>query len=175
MVHEAKITLKVRARDQPGELVRILRPLSDNNANIHGVFHEHEQEEKDQSGLVPVEISFTFGQSMGEDERKDKLEKIKAALQSEGIEIHSISMESLIKRSHVIFIGHVFDTDIRDSIIQLSSTGVNVLDLKASLQGTGDTSTVMLTVAHEGGETEHDFLAKVDEIAAAKSLKYITS
>ncbi len=167
------ITLIVLAQDRPGELVRILQPLSENGANIHGVFHEHDPSAC--PGKVPVEIVFTFDQALSEADKERKLEKIKSTLTAQGIIITEISMGVVIKTRHIILVGHVFDTDIRDTIIRLTNTGAKLVDLKATFTSVHAESTVKFTVSYDSDEIETNVLAEVDRLCKDKNLKFITS
>ncbi|MFX0101296.1 MAG: hypothetical protein ACFFCS_17110 [Candidatus Hodarchaeota archaeon] len=170
-----KIKITVNARDQPGELVKILKPLSDLGANIHGVFHDHKIDDDKHKGYVPVEIIFTLDPTLSESDRKEKIEKIKQALTDENLEVSNISVESVIRKKHVIFIGHIFDTDVRDSIIQLTETGATVVDLKASITGIKSKSTVMFNLTYDKDDIEGKLINKFDHICKQKDLKYISS
>jgi len=168
------IKITVLAKDQPGELIRILKPLSENGANIQGVFHDHSFPDS-QPGEVPVEVSFQLDPTLGEEDKKQKLDKIKSALIADGEEILDISMENIVQKMHVILIGFIFETDIHDSIVQLSSTGAKVQDLKASFASLASESTVMVTLTYDSDDIEPLILQKVAEISEQKDLKFITS
>lgn len=172
---KGKIRITVNARDQPGELVKILKPLSDLGANIHGVFHDHDTGADTGEGHVPVEVLFTLDPSLSKGDKKERIEKIKQALTEENLEVSNISVESIIRKKHVIFIGHIFDTDIRDSIIQLADTGATVVDLKASISGIASKSTVMFNLNYDKDEIEEKLVDKFDTICKQKGLKYISS
>ena len=172
---KGKINVRIYARDQPGELIKILKPLSDLGANIHGVFHDHDIEDEKRTGYVPVDVLFTLDPSLSESDKKERIEKIKKALTEENLEVSNISVESVIRKKHVIFIGHIFDTDVRDSIIQLAETGATVVDLKASITGIKTKSTVMFNFTYDKDEIEEKLINKFEDICKQKDLKYISS
>ncbi|MHA1684682.1 MAG: hypothetical protein ACTSUE_27335 [Promethearchaeota archaeon] len=169
------IKIIVEARDQPGELIKILQPLSDNGANIHGVFHDHIVSGDARTGSVPVEIMFTLNSMLDEGEVREKLDKIKDELTARNISVISISLSSVIKKHHVILTGHIFDTDIRDTILQISSTRAQVVGLKGSITSDDKTSTVMFTITYEDESIHEKLISKIEEICKEKELKYITS
>src|SRR5512137_823347 len=115
MEEAALVRLTVLARDQPGELIRILKPLSDYNANIQGVFHDHSRDSDKivATGSVPVEITFTFDPSMSEDDKKQRIDKIKAAYAKDKIQVLDISIETVetTRTDHVLLLGPIFETD----------------------------------------------------------------
>ncbi|MHA1794087.1 MAG: ACT domain-containing protein [Promethearchaeota archaeon] len=172
---EGNIKITVNAKDQPGELIRILQPLSDNGANIHGIFHDHDHASQQKVGKVPVEIIFTLDHSLNNNDRENILNTIKKELIEKKIEILSIFMEPVLQKQHVILIGHIFDTDIRDSIKQISTTGAQVSDLKANITSDEEVSTVMLTIKYDSDKTKRALLNKIRELCKNKNIRYITS
>jgi ACT domain-containing protein len=173
------IRLTVLARDQPGELIRILKPLSDFNANIQGVFHDHSRDSDKivAAGSVPVEITFTFDPSMSEDDKKKRIDKIKSALAKDKIQVLDISIETVeaTRTDHVLLLGPIFENDIQDSIVQITSTGARIADMQAAIDSENKKSTVMFKLEYEK-ETIHDLLmTKVAAISKVKGFKYITS
>ena len=69
------IELEVRIPDSPGALIKLIKPISENSGNIHGILHSH----KDKiNGNIPVLIRFEFLTK----EKKANLEKIKKIFQS---------------------------------------------------------------------------------------------
>lgn len=167
--------MTVLARDRPGELIKILKPLSDINANIHGVFHDHEIDEDKKGGSVPVEIVFNLDPNLSETDVKQRLESIKKSLEESDLTVLHMAMVSSTKKKHVIFLGHIFDTDIRDSILQINSTGAKIVDIKATILNPDRESTVMFTITHDSSDVASAIDAKVASICAQKGLKYITS
>lgn len=169
------IRITVMVRDQPGELIKILQPLSDYGANIHGVFHDHTFAGESSASTVPVEILFTIDPSLAGEERKQRIEEIKQRLTEEKIEIRSLSLETVVQKQHVIMIGHIFDTDIRDSIMQIANTGAQVVGLNASITSHDEKSTVMFTITYEDDAVKNLLLQKIESICTQKHLNYITS
>ncbi|MEX2681743.1 MAG: hypothetical protein Q6373_009085 [Candidatus Sigynarchaeota archaeon] len=179
MEEAALVRLTVLARDQPGELIRILKPLSDHNANIQGVFHDHSRDSDKNvaAGSVPVEITFTFDPSMSEDEKKKRIDKIKADLAKDKIQVLNISIETIetTRTDHVLLLGPIFETDIQDSIVQITSTGARIADMQAAIDSENQKSTVMFKLEYEKDKIHDVLMAKVASICKEKGLKYITS
>lgn len=180
MVEESGLVrITVLAKDQPGELIRILKPLSEHNANIQGVFHEHSRDaDRPLDGLVPVEITFTFDPLMSEKDKKQRIEQIEQDLGTENIQILDVSIEQIetTKTEHVLLIGPIFETDIQDSILQITSTGARIADMQAAIAGP-DTpqSTVMFKIEYEQDEVFSLLMTKLSDLSQQKNLKYITS
>ena len=172
---QGNFKLTVRVQDRPGELIKILEPLSLNGANVHGVFHEHDLSGNKSVRPVPVEVLFTLSNALSEKDKKEKINKIKTQLQEGDIEIITLSMEPVIRKRHVIMIGHVFDSDVRDTIMQLAGTGAKVVDLNGAITSTASESTVMFTMTYDSDEIEKALMEKVNSICKEKDLKFITS
>jgi ACT domain-containing protein len=181
MEQAALVRLTVLARDQPGELIRILKPLSEYNANIQGVFHDHSRDSDKNvmvaAGSVPVEITFTFDPSMSEDDKKKRIDKIKAALAKDKIQVLDISIETVetTRTDNVLLIGRIFETDIQDSIVQITSTGARIADMQAAIDSENKRSTVMFKLEFEKDDVHAALMSKVASISKEKGLKYITS
>ncbi|MBN2152526.1 MAG: hypothetical protein JW839_13825 [Candidatus Lokiarchaeota archaeon] len=179
MEEAALVRLTVLARDQPGELIRVLKPLSDHNANIQGVFHDHSRDSDKNvaTGSVPVEITFTFDPSMSEHDKKKRIDKIKAALAKDRIQILDISIETVetTRVDHVLLLGSIFETDIQDSIVKINSTGARIADMQAAIDSENKQSTVMFKLEYEKDKIHAALMAKVASLCEEKGLKYITS
>ena len=166
------VRLTVMARDQPGELIRILKPLSDHSANIQGVFHDHSRDSDKNivSGSVPVEITFIIGE-------RSCIDKIKADMAKDKIQVLDISIETVetTRTDHVLLLGPIFETDIQDSIVQITSTGARIADMQAAIDSENQKSTVMFKLEYEKDKIHEALMSKVASICKAKGLKYITS
>ncbi len=114
------ITIDIELKDKPGELLKVLTPISKYGANIISVIHSREDK---RGGKVPVRIVI-------EVEDSEKLKKILEELESEGAIIKKIDGKDKKVYLDVVVIGHVVDTDIKDTIDRINEIGlVEDLDL----------------------------------------------
>ncbi|HDN82749.1 MAG TPA: hypothetical protein ENG50_00110 [Candidatus Altiarchaeales archaeon] len=160
-----KITTHVLLRDVPGSLISALEPIASHGGNIISVLHN--RTDKD---LVDVEISFMI---------KDRktLELIQQELENRKIKIKSIEIDGkkyMEKCSiSLLFIGHVIDTDIRDTIDRINTVAL-VSDVDVVMTSPSDKSSVLMNIELDN----HNFpkLEKViEEICREKNLLAIKS
>jgi ACT domain-containing protein len=122
------ILLQVYLPDIPGSLIELIKPISENGGNIYGILHHHD---KKIDNMIPVEISFELSREMLD----SSIARIKSSLIRQHIEIIQISIDSKHKLFTFILSGHVFDTDITDTINYLHSKNIKVLELQAIFSG----------------------------------------
>ncbi|CAB3287987.1 ACT-domain-containing protein, predicted allosteric regulator of homoserine dehydrogenase [Methanocaldococcus lauensis] len=114
------ITIDIELKDKPGELLKVLTPISKYGANIISVIHSREDK---RGGKVPVRIVIDV-------EDSEKLKKILEDLEKEGAIIKKIDGKNKKVYLDVVVIGHVVDTDIKDTIDRINEIGlVEDLDL----------------------------------------------
>ncbi|WP_423793353.1 ACT domain-containing protein [Methanocaldococcus indicus] len=106
------IILDIELKDKPGELLRVLTPISKLGANIISIIHSRETKVGDR---IPVRLVIDI------DEKKldillDELEKIATVKKVDG--------KSKKVYIDVVVIGHVVDTDIKDTIDRINTVGL---------------------------------------------------
>ena len=55
------INLEVKLPDTPGNLVELIKPISNNGGNIFGILHHHD---KIINNLIPVSVSFELSEEL---------------------------------------------------------------------------------------------------------------
>ena len=105
------ISLQIRALlpDTPGSLVELIKPISENGGNIFGILHFHD---KKVNNMIPVNITFELHKDLID----TNLKKIQEILREKNIQIEKITFGDEKKHVTVILTGHVFDTDVVDTI-----------------------------------------------------------
>jgi ACT domain-containing protein len=162
------IYLEAKLPDIPGSLIELIKPISQNGGNIHGVLHHHD---KKLNNMIPVDIWFELS---GESVEKS-LENIKKNLIEQNIQLIKISVGSKNKSLTFILTGHVFDTDITDTIHKLDLKNIKVLDLHAKFTEIDAISSVMMKVEYPESMTEFDLINEMKEICKEKNLFLIRS
>ena len=125
-----------------------------------------------------MEITFTFDPSMSEDDKKQRIDKIKGALGKDKIQVLNISLEMIetTKTEHVILIGPIFETDIHDSIVQITSTGARIADMQAAIASPDvPQTTVMFKLEYEKEAIQAALMRKLSDLSKQKKLKFITT
>jgi ACT domain-containing protein len=159
--------LEMELEDVPGQLVKVLEPISSFGGNILNVLHERER--KTPLGRVPVRVVFEV------DERV-KLNRIVGALRDMGIRIIRVGEKEGAVRSTVLLIGHIIHTDIRDTIDRLNELrGVRISDLSLAMGALGQESAARVTITADDGVRARAALSRLEKIAKGKRLLMITS
>jgi ACT domain-containing protein len=162
------IYLEVKLPDIPGTLIELIKPISQHGGNIYGVLHHHD---KKINNMIPVDIWFELSEEL----IQASLENIKKDLVQKNIQISKISVGSKNKLLTFIITGHVFDTDITDTIKRLDSKNIKVLDLHAKFTEVDEISSVMMKVEFPDIMTKLELLHEIEKICKEKNLFLIRS
>ena len=162
------IYLEVKLPDIPGSLVELIEPVSKNGGNIHGILHHHD---KKINNTIPVDIWFELSEELIE----ISLENIKKELIKKNIQLNKISVGSKNKILTFILTGHVFDSDITDTIKRLDSKNIKVLDLHAKFTEVDEISSVLMKVEFPEVMTKFELTHEIEKICKEKKLFLIRS
>jgi len=161
------VRIEMELEDVPGQLVKVLDPISRFGGNIQNVVHQRDR--KTPLGRVPVTVIFDV------DERA-RLNRIIAALRNMGIHITRIGEREGMVKSTVLLIGHIIHTDIRDTIDRINVLrGVMVSDLSLAMGAMGEESAARATITANDEKRARAALSRLEKIAAEKKLLMITS
>jgi ACT domain-containing protein len=150
--------------DEPGELLRSLKPIADNGGNLLSIFHERGNVTP--RGHIPVEVDI--------EATPDRFETIVEGLRDAGINVIQAGTERYSEGLTIILSGHLIDTDLSDTLSQIQETKyATVTDISLTApQGATDISSARLKLATESGSTA-DVLESVREIADEKDLRLV--
>lgn len=162
------IYLEVKLPDIPGSLIELIRPISQYGGNIYGILHHHD---KKINNMIPVDIWFELSEEL----IQVSLENIKKDLINKNIQINKISVGSKNKVLTFIITGHVFDTDITDTIKRLDSKNIKVLDLHAKFTEVDEISSVMMKVDFPDVMKKFELINEIEKICKEKNLFLIRS
>ncbi|TFF95574.1 MAG: hypothetical protein EU547_07380 [Promethearchaeota archaeon] len=163
-----QVDLEVRIGDTPGKLIELIKPISNNGGNIFAVWHNHENKI---NNMIPVRIKFDLPKELQE----TSIKNIKEALKKQQIQIKSLIMDEEVKQIVVILSGHVFDTDIVNTIDRLASKSIVVSELKAIFTDMKEISNVKLKLNVNSGITREKVFKELDAICQEKDLFLIRS
>ncbi|SDY18034.1 amino acid-binding protein [Halobellus clavatus] len=157
-------TLRLELIDEPGELLRSLRPIADNGGNLLSIFHERGNVTP--RGHIPVEVDV--------EATPERFERIIDDLRDAGINVIQAGTERYSEGLTVILSGHVIDTDLSNTLSRIQeSANASVTDLSlAAPDGTSDVSSARIRIAAERGATD-DVLGKLRSIASEKDLRLV--
>ena len=160
--------LEVKIPDTPGSLVELIKPISQNGGNIYGILHFHDRK---LNNMIPVNINF----ELIEDIKETSLQNIKLELKEKNIQIENISYGIERKSIIILLTGHVFGTDILDTLQRLASKNIKVLELHAKFTEFEEVSNVKLKIEFSEGITKNEIINEIKMICDEKELFLITN
>lgn len=162
------IYLEVKIPDTPGSLIEMIKPISQYGGNIYGILHNHD---KKLNYMIPVTVWFDLNEELID----LSIKNIQKDLIEKNIEIIKISIGPKNQMMTVILSGHVFDTDITDTIQRLDSKNIHVLELQAKFTGFEEISNVKLKLEFPESMTEIELIRVIENISKEKNLFLIHS
>jgi len=157
-----KMDLILELQDIPGQLVSILSPISGLGANLVTVIHKREN--KNEKGLIPVQITLEGDQS--------NLNRVIEKLSEMGITILEIDGVVRKEKLTVLLIGHVINTNIKDTMDKINQlSGVSIVDFEVKLTGESESSAKF--VLESDFNMKDKVNEKISEIASEKNLLMI--
>ncbi|MDR0767948.1 MAG: amino acid-binding protein [Methanosarcinales archaeon] len=160
-----KVTMDIELKDEPGQLISALEPVSSNKANLISVFHYHKTGGMTKTGGGKVQVQLVL------DAKVPVIEKIKEDMEKAGIRILRIGEEKYLETITVVMIGHVVNTDIRDTISRIDQTGIaEVTDMSLSMPEINKPTSAVITINAIGNDELKKVVALLKEIAKEKDL-----
>lgn len=157
--------IEMELDDVPGQLVKVLEPISNLGANIQNVVHK--RDEKTPLGKVPVTVILEL-------EERNRLDKIIDELKELGARIARVGEERAAARAVLLLVGDIINTDVRDSIERLNSVeGSRVSDLNMAVGESGEESSARIIIEATNQEALQSTISKLNEIADEKHLQVI--
>ncbi len=162
------IYLEAKLPDIPGSLIEMIKPISQNGGNIYGILHNHD---KKINNMIPVTVWFDINEELID----LSVNNIQKDLNEKNIEIIRISIGSKNKKMTFLLTGHVFDTDITDTINRLDSKNIKVLELQAKFTEFEEISNVKMKVEFPESMTKFELIHEIEKICKEKNLFLIRS
>ncbi|MBQ2637080.1 MAG: amino acid-binding protein [Methanobrevibacter sp.] len=157
-----RIDLVLELLDSPGQLVKVLEPISTFGANLVTVIHKRDY--KNDNGKVPVQLTL-------EGEHED-IQGIVKRFEDLGFSI--IEMDGVVKKEKIstILFGHIVDQDLRDTMDRINELdGVVIVAFDIKLNGE-EKSTALINIEADIGRKQVLF-DRIAEIAEEKDLLVI--
>ena len=158
--------LEIKLADRPGELSKVLDIIAKNKGNLFSVSHIRE---KKKEGSVPVVIQLEAS--------PEGFSGIVKDLESHGIEITDKAIGGLEESQltqEFILIGHVIDTDIKDTIYSICDKDVMVKSLDISLKSLKDPSSVFAEIGARNVKALEAAMRRLEALAKKKKLLLIS-
>ncbi|KZX17578.1 amino acid-binding protein [Methanobrevibacter filiformis] len=158
-----KMNLVLELQDIPGQLVSVLSPISSLGTNLVTVIHK--REDKNERGLIPVQITLEGEQN--------NLNAVISKLNEMQITILEVDGVILREKLTTILIGHVIDTNVKDTMDKINGlTGVSIVDFEVKLAGELESSAKLVVESDFGMKKK--VLNKIQEIALEKNFLVVS-
>ena len=156
------MNLVLELLDSPGQLVRVLEPISTFGANLVTVIHKRDY--KNENGKVPVQLTV-------EGEQEDLAGLIN---KFEELGFSVLEMDGVIRKEKIttILFGDIVDQNLRDTMDRVNALeGVVIIGFDIKLNGEEE-STALINIEADIGKKQMVF-DKIAEIAEEKNLLVI--
>jgi len=153
--------MKLEMKDTPGQLVRVLEPISVCGGNIIAVIHQRDPESESEKLDVQIVLDLPAGRLPA------LIDQIKAL----GVDILRIGKERLLHKRSLIMIGHIMHTDISDTVDQIDRTGfAEVSELSLKMPAISERSSARVTIKTANRTDMESAVAILREVAGRKEL-----
>ena len=158
------MTIVVELKDQPGQLLKALEPISRFGGNIVSVLHQRDKITP--LKRIPVEITIQI------DEKK--VEDLIEAIKKNGVIVRSYNKVRLTATTSLLLIGHIIHTDLGDTINRIDSTGfAEGVDMHISMPQLNQPSTAMVTISATNEENLKKAINILKQICREKDITVI--
>ena len=157
------IYLEVKLPDTPGSLVELIKPISNNRGNIFGILHHHDRKV---NNMIPVDVTF----ELNEEIMDVSLKNLQDQLNEKNIQIDKITFGKDKRHLTVILSGHVFDTDVVDTIHRLAAHDIKVAELQAKFTEISEISNVKFKLNYPESMSESELITELEKICTEKEL-----
>ncbi|MDI6654478.1 MAG: hypothetical protein QME59_01150 [Candidatus Hydrothermarchaeota archaeon] len=160
-----KMSLDVVLKDVPGQLVNALEPISQFGGNIISIVHLREELT---GGRVSVHVTIEVD--------PQKLDRILKELENRDIWVSKVGEVKKKENIKVVLIGHIVDTDARDTIDRINEIkGAMVADLALAMPHPEKESSARMDIEVSGSGAAKKVMACLEEIASEKKFIIIRS
>jgi ACT domain-containing protein len=153
--------MKLEMKDTPGQLVRVLEPISECGGNIIAVIHQRDPESESDTLDVQIVLDLPAG----------RLQALVDQIKGLGVNILRIGEERLIHKQSLIMIGHIMHTDISDTVDQIDRTGfAEVSELSLMMPAINERSSARITIRTANRKDMENALGILRKVAGKKDL-----
>ncbi|MHA1270754.1 MAG: hypothetical protein ACTSPY_13255 [Candidatus Helarchaeota archaeon] len=160
------VEMELELADSPGQLIKVLGPIGKHSGNIINIFHIRDRKK---NNYVPVIFNFDVSDVKS-------LNLIKTDIQNLGIKIIRLESDVGAFKGFVLLIGHVFDSDINDTIdevININIEKIQIRKISAIIKDPKKPSAVKFLIQTESKELMEKAYKKFQEISQKKNLLMI--
>ncbi|WP_457550741.1 ACT domain-containing protein [Archaeoglobus sp.] len=158
------LTMVVELEDKPGQLIKVLEPISKLGGNIISVTHR--RDEITPLGRIPVRIAVQI------DEKK--IDQLIKEIESRGICIRSYNRVKHTVTTSLLLIGHIIHTDLRSTVDAVDKTGfAEVVEMRIVMPELNKPSTSFIKLSAVNEEKLRESVRILKEVCSAKGIKVI--
>ncbi|MDK2915938.1 MAG: hypothetical protein PWR25_495 [Euryarchaeota archaeon] len=156
--------MKLEMRDQPGQLVAALQPISAVGGNIIAVIHQRETPAATETLDVQIVLELPEG----------RLSRLLELLREQGVSVVRIDEERLLYECTLIMIGHLMHTDLSDTVDRIDMTGsAEVTELSLVMPAISSPSSARITIRSTTREEMKKAIRILRSVAEQKDLLII--
>ncbi|MFA7562995.1 MAG: amino acid-binding protein [Methanoculleus sp.] len=156
--------MKLEMRDQPGQLVAALQPISAVGGNIIAVIHQRETPATTEALDVQIVLELPEG----------RLARLLEMFRAQGVNVVRIGEERLLYECTLIVIGHLMHTDLSDTVDQIDRTGsAEVTELSLAMPAINAPSSARIIIRSTTREEMKKALRILRGVAEQKNLLVI--
>jgi ACT domain-containing protein len=156
-----QVSMKLEMKDTPGQLVRVLEPISECGGNIIAVIHQRDPESESDTLDVQIVLDLPAG----------RLPAVVDQIKALGVNILRIGEERLLHKRALIMIGHIMHTDISDTVDQIDRTGyAEVSELSLRMPAINERSSARITIRTANRKDMESAVAILRKVAAKKEI-----
>jgi len=153
--------MKLEMKDTPGQLVRVLEPISACGGNIIAVIHQRDPESESDTLDVQIVLDLPAG----------RLPVLIGQIKALGVDILRIGKERLLHKRSLIMIGHIMHTGISDTVDQIDRTGfAEVSELSLMMPAINERSSARITIKTANRTDMESAVSILREVAGRKDL-----
>ncbi len=158
------LTMVVELEDKPGQLIKVLEPISKLGGNIISVTHR--RDEITPLGRIPVRIAVQI------DEKK--IDQLIREIESRGVCIRSYNRVKHTVTTSLLLIGHIIHTDLRSTVDAVDKTGfAEVVEMRIVMPELNKPSTAFIKLSAVNDEKLRESVRILKEVCKAKGIKVI--
>lgn len=158
------LTMVVELEDKPGQLIKVLEPISRLGGNIISITHR--RDEITPLGRIPVRIALQIDES--------KIDKLIEEIEKKGIIVRSYNRVRHAVALSLLLIGHVIHTDLRDTVDAIDRTGfAEVVEMKIIMPELNKPSTAFIKLSAINEEKLKESVGILKEICKSKGIEVI--
>lgn len=162
-----RISIEVMPKDVPGELIRILAPITDVGGNIITVIHR--RDELSAKGMLPVHLKIDI-------ENRKQFDRILERYRKDNINVLKIDELRCFDELTVGMIGHIIRTDLSDTINYIDSLGFcKVTDLHIDMPDKKLESCAILRIEMDNAveDSKARVISRIREIGMKKDIQIV--